>query len=100
MQKNSRIVLEDVAEATTRDLVREFINSLLKQGMDPQKVAEELTYTAVEMSLQLAGNKLCVVPILMTSMSQAAHDFSTYQAEQQNSKIEEVLCEATNVTFH
>lgn len=100
MQKDSRIELKDVADATTRDQVREFITSLLQQGMNPQQVAEELTYTAVEMSLQLAGNKLCVVPILMTAMSQAAHDFSAYQAEQHNSQTEDALREATDATFH
>ncbi len=100
MQKDSQIELDEVAEATTRDQVREFITGLLQQGVNPQHVAEELTYTAVEMSLQLAGNKLSVVPILMTSMSQAAQDFSAFHAEQLNSLNEEIHCEATTATFH
>ena len=100
MEKDSHVELEDVAQTTTRDQVREFITSLLQQGMNPQQVAEELTFTAVEMSLQLAGNKLCVVPILLNSMSQAAHAHAAYEAEQKNAEIEVDLCEATNATFH
>jgi hypothetical protein len=100
MEKDSQIELEEVAQATARDQVREFVTSLLQQGLGPQQIAEAMTYSAVEMSLQLAGNKLCVVPILLDSMSQAAHAYAAYAAEQQNAEIEVDLCEATNATFH
>ena len=100
MEKDSQIELEDVAQTTARDQVREFVTSLLQQGLGPQQIAEAMTYSAVEMSLQLAGNKLCVVPILLDSMSQAAHAHAAYVAEQNNSEIEVDLCEATNATFH
>jgi hypothetical protein len=100
MKKDSQIELEDVAQATARDQVREFVTNLLKQGLSPQQIAEAMTYSAVEMSLQLADNKLCVVPILMISMSQAAHAYAAYQAEQKNAEIEVDLSETTNETFH
>ena len=100
MEKDSQIELEDDAQATARDQVREFVTSLLQQGLGPQQIAEAMTYSAVEMSLQLAGNKLCVVPILMISMSQAAHAYAAYQAEQSNAEIEVDLSETTNETFH
>lgn len=100
MDKDSQVELEDVVQTAARDQVREFVTSLLQQGMNPQQVAEELTYTAVEMSLQLANNKLCVMPILMSSMSQAAQAFGAYQAEQKNAEIQIDPCDATNATFH
>ncbi len=100
MEKNSLVDLDDVAQATARDQVRKFVTNLLQQGLGPQQIAEAMTYSAVEMSLQLAGNKLCVVPILLDSMSQAAHAHAAYVAEQNNSEIEVDLCEATNATFH
>ncbi len=100
MEKDSQVELENVAQATARDQVREFVTSLLQQGLGPQQIAEAMTYSAVEMSLQLAGNKLCVVPILLDSMSQAAHAHAAYEAEQQNAEIEVDLCEVSNATFH
>ncbi len=100
MEKNSLVDLDDVAQATARDQVRKFVTNLLQQGLGPQQIAEAMTYSAVEMSLQLAGNKLCVVPILLDSMSQAAHAHAAYEAEQQNAEIEVDLCEVSNATFH
>ena len=104
MEKDSQIGLEEAAQASAHDQVREFVTSLLEQGMAPQQIAEELTYTAVEMSLQLVENKICVVPILMNSMSQAAHAYAIDQDGQSNAvpnpEIEVGLCEATNITFH
>ena len=104
MEKDSRIGLEKVALANARDQVREFVTSLLEQGMVPQQIAEEMTYSAVEMSLQLAENKLCVVPILMNSMTRAAHAYAIDQDGQSNPapdpEIEVGICEATNITFH
>ena len=100
MDKGSQVELEDGAQSAARDQVREFISGLLQQGMNPQRVAEELSYTAVEMSLQLADNKLCVMPILMSSMAQAAQAFGAYQADQKNVEVQVDPCEATNATFH
>lgn len=100
MEKNSQIELEDVAQATVHDQVREFMTNLLQQGIGPQQIAEALTYSAVEMSLQLAGNKLCVVPILMGSMSSAAQAYVAHQSEQSKAEIEVDLCELENATFH
>ena len=76
------------------------MTNLLQQGIGPQQIAEALTYSAVEMSLQLADNKLCVVPILMDSMSRATRTYLAYQAEQNNAEIRGYLTEATNSTFH
>jgi hypothetical protein len=102
MEKDSQIGLEEAAQASAHDQVREFVTSLLEQGMAPQQIAEELTYTAVEMSLQLVENKICVVPILMNSMSRAAQAYATYQEGKSNTDIEiEVdFCEIPNTTFH
>jgi hypothetical protein len=100
MEKDSQIELEDVAQATVHDQVREFMTNLLQQGIGPQQIAEALTYSAVEMSLQLADNKLCVVPILMGSMSQAAHAYATHQSEQNKAEIVVDLCDLKNATFH
>jgi len=102
MEKDSQIGLEEAAQASAHDQVSEFVTSLLEQGMAPQQIAEELTYTAVEMSLQLVENKICVVPILMNSMSRAAHAYVTYQKGKSNTDIEiEVdFCEIPNTTFH
>lgn len=100
MDKNSQVELEDVVQTAARDQVREFVTNLLQQGLSPQQIAEEMTYSAVEMSLQLADNKLCVVPILMASMSQAANAYAAYLAGQKNAEIQVDLCEATNATFH
>ena len=100
MEKDSPIEIEDVAHVNARDQVREFVTNLLHQGLGPQKIAEAMAYSAVEMSLQLADNKLCVVPILMASMSQAANAYAAYQAGQKNAEIQVDLCEATNATFH
>lgn len=104
MEKDSQIGLEEVAQANPRDQVREFVTSLLEQGMPPQQIAEELTYSAVEMSLQLAENKLSVVPILMNSMTRAAHAYAIDHGGQSNAapnpEIEVGLCVATHITFH
>jgi hypothetical protein len=104
MEKDSRVGLEEVAQANARDQVREFVTSLLEQGMVPQQIAEEMTYSAVEMSLQLAENKLSVVPILMNSMTRAAHAYAIDQDGQSkavpNPDIEVGLCVATNITYH
>lgn len=100
MEKDAPIEIEDVAHVTARDQVREFVTNLLQQGLGPQQIAEEMTYSAVEMSLQLADNKICVVPILMASMSQAANAYAASQAEQKNAEIEIDLRAATNATFH
>ena len=100
MEKDSQIELEDAAQAIARDQVREFVANLLLQGLSPQQISELMTYSAVEMSLQLADNKLCVVPILMESMSQAARDYAIFQAAQSNAEIQVDLCEKTNATFH
>jgi hypothetical protein len=100
MEKDSQIELEDAAQAIARDQVREFVANLLLQGLSPQQISESMTYSAVEMSLQLADNKLCVVPILMESMSQAARDYAIFQATQSNAEIQVDLCEKTKATFH
>jgi hypothetical protein len=100
MDKNSQVELEDVVQTAARDQVREFVTNLLQQGLSPQQIAEEMTYSAVEMSLQLADNKLCVVPILMASMSSAAQTYVAHQSEQSKAEIEVDLCELKNATFH
>lgn len=100
MEKDSPLDFEDVAQATARDQIRELVCNLLQHGKAPQEIAETLTYTAVEMSLHLAENKLCVVPTLMGSMTQAAHAYAAHLAEQNKAEIHDELCEATNATFH
>lgn len=100
MGKNSQIELEGVANATTHDQVREFMTNLLQQGIGPQQIAEALTYSAVEMSLQLADNKLFVLPILMDSMFQAAHAHAAHQSEHSKAEIVVDLCNFKNATFH
>ncbi len=72
---------EDEAQESTRDCVRDFAAELLRQGNTPQEVGEEMAYIAVEMSLHLAHNKQCVVPILMSCMARAALDFETSKCE-------------------
>ena len=100
MGKNTPQDFEGTAQASPRDQVRDLVSNLLQHGKAPQEIAEMLTYTAVEMSLHLAENKLCVLPILMSSMTQAAHAYAVHLAEQNKAELEVELCESTNATFH
>lgn len=88
------------AESTTFEQVREFVTGLLQLGIPPQEIAQSLTYTAVEMSMQLAENKLSVLPILMDSMTRAAHAFETFNGQQINNEIALESCEILNETIH
>jgi len=87
-------------ESTTFEQVREFVAGLLQLGIPPQEIAQSLTYTAVEMSMQLAENKLSVLPILMDSMTSAAHAFETFNEQQINNEIALESCEILNATIH
>ena len=92
--------IQGQTESTTFEQVREFVTGLLQQGITPQEVAQSLTYTAVEMSLQLAENKLSVVPILMDSMTRAAHAYETYNEQQSDDEVALESCDLLNATIH
>jgi hypothetical protein len=92
--------IQGQTESKTFEKVREFVAGLLQQGITPQEVAQSMTYTAVEMSLQLAENKLRVLPILMESMTQAAHAHETYNEQQGDDELALESCDLLNATIH
>lgn len=100
MKNDTQISIENDAHVDAHDQVREFASTLLAQVADPQKIAEALAYIAVEMSLQLAENKLCVMPILMNSMSQAAYAYELEKEKQNNGEVQPDGCEQPNVILH
>ena len=97
MKKDLLIEIQATSQDSVREQVREFVAATLGKGALPQTISEELVYIAAEMSLHIADNKLCVIPILLESLTQAAHDFVTHtQTEAKDSDqfdFEEVNCE-------
>ena len=97
MKKDLLIQIKDNNQESIREQVRDFVAAALRDGALPQAISEELVYIAAEMSLHIADNKLCVVPILLESLTRAAHDFVTHNhKEDQESEqfdLEEINCE-------
>ena len=97
MKKDLLIEIQATSQDSVREQVREFVAATLGKGALPQTISEELVYIAAEMSLHIADNKLCVVPILLESLTRAAHDFVTHNhKEDQESEqfdFEEINCE-------
>lgn len=77
MTKDLLIDIKENNQNSIRERVREFVANALRTGAMPQAISEELVYIATEMSLHIADNKLCVIPILLESMTRSAHDFTT-----------------------
>ena len=77
MKKDLLIEIQATSQDSVREQVREFVAATLGKGALPQTISEELVYIAAEMSLHIADNKLCVIPILLESMTRSAHDFTT-----------------------
>ena len=77
MKKDLLIEIQATSQDSVREQVRKFVAATLGKGALPQTISEELVYIAAEMSLHIADNKLCVIPILLESLTQAAHDFVT-----------------------
>jgi hypothetical protein len=100
MKNRTETNIQGQTESTTFEQVREFVTGLLQQGNSPQEVAQSLTYTAVEMSLQLAENKLSVLPILMDSMARAAHAYEASNEQQIDHEVMFESCDLQNATIH
>ena len=88
MKKDLLIKIKENNQDSVREQVRDFVAASLRKGALPQAISEELVYIAAEMSLHIADNKLCVIPILLESMTRAAHDFVT-QTKTEEQKVEQ-----------
>lgn len=97
MKKDLLLDIQATSQDGIREQVRDFVAAALGKGASPQTVSEELVYIAAEMSLHIAENKLCVIPILLESLTQAAHDFVTHMKTEKKESDEfdfaEVDCE-------
>ena len=71
MKTNPQALAIEDQEQQIYESTIEHIKTLLSEGYEPQKIAEELVFIAVDISLQLSNQKESVFPILLGSMLQA-----------------------------
>lgn len=100
MTKDLLIQIKENNQDNVREHVRDFVAEALRKGALPQAISEELVYIAAEMSLHIADNKLCVIPILLESMTRAAHDFVSQKKTEEQEFEQFDFNDATFELFH